>query len=69
DDEVEPVKLQEVVEVVTNAKHMTEVVTAGSATITAAATPITTAVITTTSSAARKRKGVVIRDLEETATP
>nr|GEY81465.1 hypothetical protein [Tanacetum cinerariifolium] len=69
DDEVEPVKLQEVMEVVTTAKHMTEVVTTGSATITAAATPITAAVITTTSSAARKRKGVVIRDLEETATP
>nr|GEX48335.1 hypothetical protein [Tanacetum cinerariifolium] len=62
DDEVEPAELQEVVEVVTTAKLMTEVVTAASATITAA-------VITTAPSAARRRKGVVIRDLEETATP
>nr|GEY23989.1 hypothetical protein [Tanacetum cinerariifolium] len=47
DDEVEPTKLQEVVEVVTTAKLMTEVVTAASATITAAITPITAAIITT----------------------
>nr|GEV90033.1 putative reverse transcriptase domain-containing protein [Tanacetum cinerariifolium] len=38
-------------------------------TITAAATPITAATLTTTPSAARRRKGVVIRDPEETATP
>nr|GEX05150.1 hypothetical protein [Tanacetum cinerariifolium] len=37
DDEVEPAKLQEVVEVVTTAKLITEVVTAASATITVAA--------------------------------
>nr|GFB14851.1 hypothetical protein [Tanacetum cinerariifolium] len=37
DNEVEPVELQEVVEVVTTAKLITEVVTAASATITAAA--------------------------------
>nr|GEY83607.1 hypothetical protein [Tanacetum cinerariifolium] len=43
DDEVEPTKLQEVVEVVTTAKLITEVVTAASATITAAITPITAA--------------------------
>nr|GEY34926.1 hypothetical protein [Tanacetum cinerariifolium] len=48
---------------------MTEVVTAASATITAATTLITDAVITTAPSAARRRKGVVIRDPEETATP
>nr|GEZ95681.1 hypothetical protein [Tanacetum cinerariifolium] len=47
-------------------------VTAASATITAADTPIPTAAaptLTTAPSAARRRKGVVIRDPEETATP
>nr|GFB18158.1 hypothetical protein [Tanacetum cinerariifolium] len=55
---------------------MTEVVTAASATITAADTSIPAAAITdaaptltATPSAARRRKGVVIRDPEETATP
>nr|GEX18031.1 hypothetical protein [Tanacetum cinerariifolium] len=57
DDVEEPAELQEVIEVVTTAKLMTEVVTAATATITAAP------------SAARRRKGVVIRDPEETATP
>nr|GEY95064.1 hypothetical protein [Tanacetum cinerariifolium] len=66
DDELEPFELKEVVEVVTTAKLMTEVVTAASATITAAATPITAAILTTAPSAARGKKGVVIRDLEET---
>nr|GEY14118.1 hypothetical protein [Tanacetum cinerariifolium] len=42
-DEVEPIELQEVVEVVTTAKLITEVVTAVSATITAAAPTLTTA--------------------------
>nr|GEZ36913.1 hypothetical protein [Tanacetum cinerariifolium] len=69
DDEVEPAKLQEVVEAVTTAKLMTEVVTAASATITAATTLITTVVITTAPSAARRRKGVVIRDPKDTVTP
>nr|GEV71154.1 hypothetical protein [Tanacetum cinerariifolium] len=46
-----------------------EMVTAASATITAAATPVTVASITTAPSAARRRKGVVIRDPKETATP
>nr|GEW39538.1 hypothetical protein [Tanacetum cinerariifolium] len=64
DDEVEPVELQEVVEVVTTAKLMTEVVTAASATITVAAPTLTTAL-----SAARRRKRVVIRDPKEIATP
>nr|GEV16458.1 hypothetical protein [Tanacetum cinerariifolium] len=68
-DELEPAKLKEVVEVVTTAKLMTEVVTAASATITAATTPITGAAITTAPSAAGRRKGVVIRDPKETATP
>nr|GEW57851.1 hypothetical protein [Tanacetum cinerariifolium] len=57
DDVEEPAELQEVIEVVTTAKLMTEVVTAANATITAAP------------SAARRRKEVVIRDPEETATP
>nr|GEU55212.1 hypothetical protein [Tanacetum cinerariifolium] len=61
DDELEPTKLKEVVEVVTTAKLMTEVVTA-------ATTPITAATITATPSDARRRKGVVIRDTKETAT-
>nr|GEV84332.1 putative ribonuclease H-like domain-containing protein [Tanacetum cinerariifolium] len=64
DDELEPSELNEVVEVVTTAKRMTEVVTA-SATITTADTLITDVA----PSAARRRKGVVIRDPEETATP
>nr|GEV63762.1 ribonuclease H-like domain-containing protein [Tanacetum cinerariifolium] len=58
DDEPEPDELKNVVEVVTTAKLMTKVVTA-------AAAPT----ITTPYSAARSRKGVVIRDPEETATP
>nr|GEX85170.1 hypothetical protein [Tanacetum cinerariifolium] len=71
-DEVEPAELQEVVEVVTTAKLINEVVTDASATITAAAPQLTTIdapTLTTAPSAARRRKGVVIRDLEETATP
>nr|GFA63213.1 hypothetical protein [Tanacetum cinerariifolium] len=72
DDEIEPAELQEVVEVVTTAKLMTKVVTAASATITAAVPILTTAAtptLTTAPSASRRRKEVVIRDLEETATP
>nr|GEV59392.1 ribonuclease H-like domain-containing protein [Tanacetum cinerariifolium] len=69
DDEVEPAELQEVVEVVTTAKLMTEVVTAASATITAATTPISAATLTSAPSAAKRRKGVVIRDPKEIATP
>nr|GEV91000.1 reverse transcriptase domain-containing protein [Tanacetum cinerariifolium] len=66
DDELEPAELKEVV---TTSKLMTKVVTAAAATITAATTPITAATITAAPSAARRRKGVVIRDPEETATP
>nr|GEV58823.1 hypothetical protein [Tanacetum cinerariifolium] len=65
-DKPEPAELKEVIEVVTIAKLMTEVVTAAT-TITTA--PITAATITATPSVARRRKGVVIRDPEETATP
>nr|GEV97777.1 hypothetical protein [Tanacetum cinerariifolium] len=57
DDEAELAELKEVIEVVTTVKLMTKVVTAAATTITDAP------------SAARRRKGVVIRDPEETATP
>nr|GEW72813.1 ribonuclease H-like domain, reverse transcriptase, RNA-dependent DNA polymerase [Tanacetum cinerariifolium] len=67
-DEIKPAELKEVVEVVTTAKLMTEVVTAASATITAVATAAAPT-LTTALSAARRRNKVVIRDPEETATP
>nr|GEX46644.1 hypothetical protein [Tanacetum cinerariifolium] len=57
----EPAELKEVIKVVTTAKLMTEVVTV--------AAPITVDTIIAISSAARRRKGVVIRDPKETATP
>nr|GEX60106.1 hypothetical protein [Tanacetum cinerariifolium] len=57
DDEPEPAELKEVIEVVTTVKLMTKVVTAATTTI------------TTAPSTARRRKGVVIRDPKETATP
>nr|GEY32895.1 uncharacterized mitochondrial protein AtMg00810-like [Tanacetum cinerariifolium] len=60
DDKPEPTELKEVIEVVTTAKLMTKVVTA--AATTAAFT------ITDAPSAARRRKWVVIKDPEETAT-
>nr|GFB75667.1 hypothetical protein [Tanacetum cinerariifolium] len=66
DDEPEPAELKEMIEVVTTAKLMTEVVISAT-TITAA--PITAATITAAPSATRIRKGVVIRDPEEIATP
>nr|GEV81548.1 hypothetical protein [Tanacetum cinerariifolium] len=61
DDKSEPTELKEVVEVVTTAKLMTEVVTATATIIAVVAPKITTV--------ARRRKEVVIRDPEETATP
>nr|GEX74781.1 hypothetical protein [Tanacetum cinerariifolium] len=64
--------LQELKKVVITAKLITEVVTAASATINAVAPQLTTTAaptLTTAPSAARRRKGVVIRDPEETATP
>nr|GEV72614.1 hypothetical protein [Tanacetum cinerariifolium] len=69
DDKLEPVELKEVVEVVTTAKLITEVVTAASATITATTIALTADTIIAAPSAARRRKGVVIRDPKETATP
>nr|GFA32508.1 hypothetical protein [Tanacetum cinerariifolium] len=68
DDEPEPTELQEVIKVVTTAKLITEVVTAATTIFTTAA-PITAATIIAAPSVARRRKGVVIRDPEETATP
>nr|GEV09373.1 hypothetical protein [Tanacetum cinerariifolium] len=65
DDEVELTELQEVVEVVTTAELITEVVTAASATITAAAPQLTTAAgskLTTALSTARRRNGVIEHD-------
>nr|GEW21420.1 hypothetical protein [Tanacetum cinerariifolium] len=72
DDEVDPAELQKVVEIVTTAKLITELVTATSAIITAVAPQLTTAgtlTLTTAPSAARRRKEVVIKDPKETATP
>nr|GFA33661.1 hypothetical protein [Tanacetum cinerariifolium] len=66
DDEPEPAELKEVIEVVTTAKLLTEVVTAATTTISVAA--ITAATITAAPTAARRRKWVVIRDPKETAT-
>nr|GEZ96317.1 hypothetical protein [Tanacetum cinerariifolium] len=78
--ETEPSEVQEVVDVVTTAKLITEVVTAVSETVTAASVIIPTAepqVPTATLSAAparvaaalsRRRKGMVIRDPEEEST-
>nr|GEX45311.1 hypothetical protein [Tanacetum cinerariifolium] len=59
-NEAEPAKVEKVLKVVTTAKLMTEVVTTATTTITAA--PISTA------SAPRRRRGVIIQDLEEAAT-
>nr|GEU55516.1 hypothetical protein [Tanacetum cinerariifolium] len=80
EDETEPVEVQEVVDFVTTAKLITEVVTAASETVTAASAIITTAeaqvpVATLTAALARvaaapsrRRKGVVIRDPESEST-
>nr|GEU43191.1 hypothetical protein [Tanacetum cinerariifolium] len=72
EEESEPIELQEVVDVVTTAKIITEVVTAASITITAADVLIpaaTTAVAPTlTATPSRRTKGVAIRDPEESTT-
>nr|GFC89051.1 hypothetical protein [Tanacetum cinerariifolium] len=78
EEESKPAKLQEVVDVVTTAKIIIEVITtasdiitAASSTITAAGVPIpaatTAAALTLTTAPSRRRKGVVIRDPQETA--
>nr|GEX90800.1 hypothetical protein [Tanacetum cinerariifolium] len=59
-NEAKPAKVEEVIEVVSIAKLMTEVVTTTATTITTAQVP--------KDSAPRKRRGVVIQDLKETAT-
>nr|GEU59046.1 putative ribonuclease H-like domain-containing protein [Tanacetum cinerariifolium] len=71
DDDVEELgELQEVIKVVTTAKLMTKVITAAATTTTiTVVAPITAATITVVLTVARRRKGVVIRDPEETATP
>nr|GEX76774.1 hypothetical protein [Tanacetum cinerariifolium] len=83
EDETEPAEVQEVVDVVTTAKLITEVVTAASETVTAASAIITTAepqvhvATTATLTAAparvadapsRRRKEVIIMDPEEEST-
>nr|GEU34375.1 hypothetical protein [Tanacetum cinerariifolium] len=79
EEESEPSVVHEVVDVVTTAKLITEVVTAASTTITTASTTITAAdvqvpaattvvVSTLTTAPSRRTKRVVIRDLEETTT-
>nr|GEX81998.1 hypothetical protein [Tanacetum cinerariifolium] len=72
EEESKPAELQEVVDIVTTAKIITEVVIAASTTITAADVPIhaaTTVVAPTlTVAPSRRTKGVVIRDLEEYST-
>nr|GEX59545.1 hypothetical protein [Tanacetum cinerariifolium] len=59
DDEIDPAELKEVIEVVTTAKLMTEVVTATSVTITAATTPILVATIT---AAPNNGKGIMVEE-------
>nr|GEU56392.1 hypothetical protein [Tanacetum cinerariifolium] len=59
-DEAKPAEVEEVIEVVTAAKLMTKVVTTAATTITTAQVP--------KASAPRRRRGVIIQDLEEAAT-
>nr|GEX40101.1 hypothetical protein [Tanacetum cinerariifolium] len=72
EEESEPAEMQEVVDIVTTAKIITEVVTTASITITAADVPIPAAinvvVLTLTTAPSRRTKGVVIKDLEESST-
>nr|GFC71212.1 hypothetical protein [Tanacetum cinerariifolium] len=71
--EDELVEVQDVVDAVTTAKLITEVVTAASAIISAAEPQVPAAIITVApakvvAAPSRRRKGVVIRDLEEEST-
>nr|GEZ81060.1 hypothetical protein [Tanacetum cinerariifolium] len=72
EEESEPAKLQEVVDFVTTAKIITEVVTTASRTIIAADVPVpaatTAATPALTDAPSRRTKGVVIRDPEESTT-
>nr|GEU86971.1 hypothetical protein [Tanacetum cinerariifolium] len=67
EEESEPVELQEVVDIVTTAKIITEVVTAASTTIIAVDVPVPAA-STLTAAPRRRTKGVVIRDPKESTT-
>nr|GEW45616.1 hypothetical protein [Tanacetum cinerariifolium] len=66
EEKSEPAELQEVVDIVTTAKIITEVITAASTTITAADVPVPAPALTAAPS--RRRKGLVIRDPEESTT-
>nr|GEX55117.1 hypothetical protein [Tanacetum cinerariifolium] len=73
--EDEPAEVQEVVDVVTTGKLITEVVTAASETVTTASTiisnaepQVTVAPVRVAAASTRRRKGVVIRDPEEEST-
>nr|GEX04107.1 hypothetical protein [Tanacetum cinerariifolium] len=72
EDKIEPSEVQEVVEVVTTTKLITEVVTAASTTITAAEVPVpaatTDVALTLTAAPRRRTKGVVIKDPKESIT-
>nr|GFA58350.1 hypothetical protein [Tanacetum cinerariifolium] len=73
EDETKPAEVQEVVDVVTTAKLITEVVTAASAIITTAEAQVPTATLTVAlarvaAAPSRRGKGVVIRDPEEEST-
>nr|GEV91457.1 putative reverse transcriptase domain-containing protein [Tanacetum cinerariifolium] len=72
EEESEPAELQEVVDVVTTAKIITEVVTTASTIITADDVPFPTArtiaAPTLTATPSRRTKGVVIRDPKESTT-
>nr|GEX05572.1 hypothetical protein [Tanacetum cinerariifolium] len=72
-DEAEPAEVQEVVDVVTTAKLITKVVTVASAIITTTeaqvpAATLTAALARVSAAPSRKRKGVVIKDLQEEST-
>nr|GEY54338.1 hypothetical protein [Tanacetum cinerariifolium] len=71
-EESNPIELQEVVDIVTTTKIITEVLTAASTTITAADVPIPVATTTDapklTAAPSRRTKVVVIRDPEESTT-
>nr|GEW64286.1 hypothetical protein [Tanacetum cinerariifolium] len=72
EEELEPPELQEVVDIVTTTKIITEVDTAASTTVTAADVLIpavtTAAALTLTDAPSRRTKGVVTRDFEESTT-
>nr|GEX91791.1 hypothetical protein [Tanacetum cinerariifolium] len=68
EEESELTELQKVVDIVTTAKIITEVVTVVSTTITAADVPIPAAALALTTAPSRRTKRVVIRDPEESTT-